>query len=131
MGRAVFAKGCEFLLVSLGEGFGRSGVVGRFPVENEGKGEGGGEGGGVGSGQAKEPASQCERISQNYSLAIYPLVLSHKWPQGPQTTKYQNFHPGTNPFANFYKSVEPKVRLQGYGYSLFCSHSSRCLEALL
>ena len=23
---------------------------------------------------------------------------------------------------------EPKVQLQGYGYSLFCSHSSRCLE---
>ena len=28
-------------------------------------------------------------------------------------------------------SVEPKVRLQGYGYSLFCSHSSGCLEVLV
>ena len=28
-------------------------------------------------------------------------------------------------------SVEPKVRLQGYGYNLFCSHSSHCLEVLV
>ena len=28
-------------------------------------------------------------------------------------------------------SVEPKVRLQGYGYSPFCSHSSFCLEVLV
>ena len=28
-------------------------------------------------------------------------------------------------------SVEPKVRLQGYGYNPFCSHSSRCLEVLV
>ena len=28
-------------------------------------------------------------------------------------------------------SVEPKVQLQGYGYSLFCSHCSCCLEALI
>ena len=27
-------------------------------------------------------------------------------------------------------SVEPKVRLQGYGYNPFCSHSSRCLAVL-
>ena len=26
-----------------------------------------------------------------------------------------------------YLPVEPKVRLQGYGYNPFCSHSSRCL----
>ena len=26
--------------------------------------------------------------------------------------------------------MEPKVLLQGYGYSLFCSHSARCLEVL-
>ena len=29
------------------------------------------------------------------------------------------------------KSVEPKVRLQGYGYNPFCSHSSCCLEVLV
>ena len=29
----------------------------------------------VGSGQAKEPASQCARVCQNYSLAICPLVF--------------------------------------------------------
>ena len=29
------------------------------------------------------------------------------------------------------KSVEPKVRLQGYGYNPFCSHSSRCLAVLV
>ena len=28
-------------------------------------------------------------------------------------------------------SVELKVRLEGYGYNLFCSHSSRCLAALV
>ena len=28
-------------------------------------------------------------------------------------------------------SVEPKVPLQGYGYSLFCSHSFRCLAVLV
>ena len=27
-------------------------------------------------------------------------------------------------------SVEPKVRLQGYGYSPLCSHSFSCLETL-
>ena len=29
------------------------------------------------------------------------------------------------------RSVEPKVRLQGYGYNPFCSHSSRCLAVLV
>ena len=28
-------------------------------------------------------------------------------------------------------SVEPKVRLEGYGYDRFCSHSSRCLAVLV
>ena len=28
-------------------------------------------------------------------------------------------------------SVEPKVRLEGYGYNPFCSHSSRCLAVLV
>ena len=28
-------------------------------------------------------------------------------------------------------SVEPKVRLQGYGYNPFCSHSFRCLAVLV
>ena len=28
-------------------------------------------------------------------------------------------------------SVEPKVRLRGYGYNPFCSHSSRCLAVLV
>ena len=69
-----FAKGCEFLLVSLGEGFGvgfRWVVGGGLPVEEEGKGEGGGE---AVWGPAKELASQCARVCQNYPLANYPLV---------------------------------------------------------
>ena len=41
---------------------------GGSPVEKMREREGGGEGG-----QAKEPASQCARICQNYPLAIYPL----------------------------------------------------------
>ena len=64
-------------MVSLGEGFGvgfRGVVGGGFPVENKGKGEWGGGWGGVGWGPAKEPASQCARVCQNYPLAIYPLV---------------------------------------------------------
>ena len=28
-------------------------------------------------------------------------------------------------------SVEPKVRLQGYSYNPFCSHSSSCLAVLV
>ena len=56
-------------------GLGSGGVVGcGFPVENEGKGEGSGEGG-VGWGQAKEPASQCTRVCQNYPLANYPIII--------------------------------------------------------
>ena len=49
-------------------GGGFSGVVGGgFPVENEGKGEGvGSVGGWGGDRQAKEPASQCARVCQNY-----------------------------------------------------------------
>ena len=34
-------------------------------------------------------------------------------------------------FPLFCRSVEPKVRLQGYGYNPFCSHSSRCLAVLV
>ena len=29
------------------------------------------------------------------------------------------------------RSVEPKVRLQAYGYNPFCYHSSRCLAVLV
>ena len=36
------------------------------------------------------------------------------------------FHP-----LNLGGSVKPKVRLQGYGYNPFCSHSSRCLAVLV
>ena len=36
-----------------------------------------------------------------------------------------------SPFDFADSSVEPKVRLQGYGYNLFCSHSSLCLEVLV
>ena len=79
-----YRKGCEFLLVSLEERF-RVGfkwvVGGGIPVENEGKGEGRGEGGGWGVGLAKEPASQCACVCQNYSLANYPL-LSPRSPSG-------------------------------------------------
>ena len=56
----VFAKGCEFVLVSLGDGFGVWGRVqgggggGRFPVENKG-------------GQAKEPAAYQQVNAQALS----------------------------------------------------------------
>ena len=68
--------------VPIGGGFGSGsggwwGVV--FAVEYEGKGEGVGRVG-VGWGQAKEPASQCARLCQNYPLAIYPLVSPRKNP---------------------------------------------------
>ena len=47
------------------------------PVESEGKGEGGGEGEGVGWGPAKEPASQCAHVCQNYgSLPFSKLPFS-------------------------------------------------------
>ena len=68
------AKGCELLLVSLGEGFrvGFRGVIGgSFPVENEGKGKGGGEGG-VETG--KGTARSMRKLCRNYPLANYPLV---------------------------------------------------------
>ena len=55
----------------------QGGGGGRFSAENEGKGEGGGEEGWVGWGQAKEPASQCIRVCQNYPLAIC-LLVSHR-----------------------------------------------------
>ena len=55
-----------------GVGFGGGGGA-WFSSGNRGRGEGGGEGGGVGWGQAKEPASQCARVCQNYPVAIYPL----------------------------------------------------------
>ena len=56
----VFAKGCEFLLLSLGKGFG-VGFRGWWGAVSCGKKRENGEGvsGGVGGGQAKEPASQC------------------------------------------------------------------------
>ena len=63
----VFAKGCEFLLVSLGEGFGvvfRGVVGGGFLLENEGKGEGGGEGG-------KGTGKSMRKLCRNYPLANY------------------------------------------------------------
>ena len=52
-------------------------VWGDLPWENEGKGGGGGEGEGVGSGPAKEPASQCARVCQNYPLAIHKGQKEH------------------------------------------------------
>ena len=49
-------------------------VRGGFPVEIEGKGEWGWEGSGAGWGHAKELASQCVQVCQNYPLANYPLA---------------------------------------------------------
>ena len=43
-------------------------------MEDEGKGEGGGKGGWWGGGLAKEPASQCARVCQNYPSVNYSLV---------------------------------------------------------
>ena len=75
----VVAKGCEFLLVSLGEGLGSGSGRrrGGSPVDTEGKGGGWG----LGWGQAKEPTSQCARVCQNYPLANYPLVSAYLLPQ--------------------------------------------------
>ena len=68
-------------MVSLGEGLGSGTGVwwGGFPVENEGSVVGGGFGGEGGWEQAKELASQCARICQNYPLAIYLLFLPDVW----------------------------------------------------
>ena len=65
----VFAKGCEFLLVFLGEGFGAgfrwvAAVVFLWGNEEKGVNGVGRVGGEVGTG--KEPASQCARVCQNY-----------------------------------------------------------------
>ena len=38
---------------------------------------------------------------------------------------------GEYTFQTQSSSVEPKVRLEGYGYNPFCSHSSRCLAVLV
>ena len=62
----------------LGEGFGVWVVGGGFPAKNEGEGEGW-EGEGWGGRQAKEPASPCACICQNYPLAIY-LLVSYRFP---------------------------------------------------
>ena len=72
----VFAKGCEFLLVFLGEGFG----VGFRVVVGEGflwkmceKGKGVRRvGGGVGTG--KGTGKSMRKLFRNYPLANYPLV---------------------------------------------------------
>ena len=59
-----------------GVGVGSGGWRCGFPVEYEGKGEGGGEGQRMGWGQAKELASQCAGVCQDYPLPNYPLVSS-------------------------------------------------------
>ena len=52
--------------------------MGGLHVANKGKGEGGGDGGGAGWGQAKEPASQCARVCQDYLLAkVSPRKKQH------------------------------------------------------
>ena len=71
----VFAKECEFLLVSLGECLGSGsggwwGVV--FPWKIRGKGKGVGGGGGVGTG--KGSGKSTRKLCRNYPLAIYALV---------------------------------------------------------
>ena len=52
-----------------------------------------------------------------------PMSGTERWAlnEQPQPTAFQRCFP---------YSVEPKVRLQGYGYNPFCSHSSRCLAVL-
>ena len=89
-GGVVFAKGCEFLLVWLGEGFGVGfrWVVGcGFPVENEGKGEGnGGGGGGVGKGKGtgkslRMSLSKLLRAARLQNKVATEIVLNQyeKW----------------------------------------------------
>ena len=70
-----FAKRCEFLLVSLGEGFGigfREVVGGGFPVKMREKGKGVG-GGAVGVGTGKGTGKSMLKLYRNYPLATYPL----------------------------------------------------------
>ena len=53
---------------------------------------------------------------------------------GPNAKKWEKWEKNleNSPRSKLGKnSVEPKVRLQGYGYNLFCSHSSRCLAVLV
>ena len=50
-----------------------------------------------------------------YQIMVWP----HPWP-------WQDI-----PHQSLLCSVEPKVRLQGYGFNPFCSHSSRCLAVLV
>ena len=73
----VFAKGCEFLLVSLGEGFGvrfRWVVGGGLPVGNEGTEEAGGEWGG--DRQKRTGKSMRTRLSK---LPLSKLLERHVW----------------------------------------------------
>ena len=78
---AICQRGCEFLLASLGEGFGVGfrWVLGcGFPMEKKGKGGRGWGGLGVGWGQTKELANRCARVCQNYPLAIYSLAFPRR-----------------------------------------------------
>ena len=56
-------------------------------MEDEGKEEGGRESGVVGWGEAKQKASQCAHVCQNYPLAIYPLVSPRNQCQRPDLTR--------------------------------------------
>ena len=90
-----FAKGCEFRLVSLGAEFGVEfrGVVFLWKIREKGKGKG--RVGGWGGRPAKEPASQCARICQNYLLVNYPCdcdpdIQECPHPRAPKSPKSLN-----------------------------------------
>ena len=82
-------------------------------------------------------------VSENFEFAtiLHTLRVMHE-------TKYQQFcanlarnlrqicarpplRTQETPDPGPWDSVESKVRLQGYGYNPFCSHSSRCLAVLV
>ena len=65
----------------------------------------------------KERSMHAEQFSE--SKGLFPLIF------------FSSFLGVSLLFPFLGMSGEPKVRLQGYGYSPFCSHSSRCLAVLV
>ena len=59
------------------------------------------------------------------------FVLMFRPPKGADSYLARDSIYMRKDIVSVYFSVEPKVRLQGYGYNAFCSHSSRCLAVLV
>ena len=89
----MFAKGCEFLLVFLGEGFGvrfRWVVGGGFPVENKERAKGGGEGGAWGGDRQRNRQVNAQALSK------LPLWAQQTTPKSPRTVLLLPFRPAQN-----------------------------------